>query len=512
MAHCPFCEKPINENATQCPHCGAPIKATTILGEKKVETKSSGICPNCKSPVNKTDIICIYCGTNLLTGTKILAETPKEKKKVLPSLNKKYFLYGFLVVLLLIIVGAGIVYLTYDPISSAISLSRTNLLGAIDILQKYIAKNPQNTRAHLILGKLYLKNNQLDEALSEFDKVINANDKNNDVLWLALYASAQKNDKNLQLKYIKQLGQKYPEQNNLKLLSILGEGSIPDIRDSEQLFLWANNSEMGKNSIIAILLSQGNYNEALNLLNKTDISPKTALLFLLLAENMKDQQNKQKYLSIVEDNLESFSDAEKALVACQILKSGDTNKTSQLLQSLKLKEKTPVVLNYLYALTLLNAGLTTEAIIELDKIKNSEGNYSIDATLDLALIYFQQDNITKATELIQSVKNKGQQTPRSYLIEGRIALANNDMTFAQQCFSSAIQKDPNYAPAYLENGLLYIQKGVLSEGLKNLKTYIQIVKNTIPSYSTAEIEVLIEQIEQTLLNNPTTSQTNVATQ
>lgn len=512
MFQCPFCEKPINENATQCPHCGAPIKASTITIQTKTETKSQGICPNCKSPVNKTDIICIYCGTNLLTGTKILAETPKEKKSVLPSINKKYFLYGLFVILLLILAGVGIIYLTYDPISSAINLSRTNVLGAIDILQKYIAKNPQNLRAHLVLGKLYLNNNQLDEALTEFDKVININNKDIDVIWLALLASSRKNDKEKQLKYIKKLIEKYPERNDIKLLNLFGEGNISNINNYEQLFSLAINSEINKNGIIALLLSQGNYNEILNLTKDTNLSPKTALLLLILSENLKDEQNRQKYISLIETNIQDLSDTEKALLAGQILKSGDTNKTLQLLQSLKNKEKVPAILNYLYALALLNTGLTTEAIIELEKIRNSEGNYSNDASLDLALIYFQQDNVIKATELIQNIKNKGQQTPRSYLIEGRIALANNDPTFAQQCFANAIQKDPNYAPAYLENGLLYIQRGVLSEGLKHLKTYIQIVKNTVPNYSTAEIEVLIEQIEQTLLNNPIPSQTNVATQ
>jgi len=512
MFQCPFCSKPINEDAKQCPHCGAPIKASAVPIQTKTETKSTGICPNCKSPVNKTDIICIYCGTNLLTGTKILAEPPKEKKSVLPSINKKYFLYGLFVILLLILVGVGIIYLTYDPISSAINLSRTNVLGAIDILQKYIAKNPQNLRAHSVLGKLYLNNNQIDEALTEFDKVITLNDKDNDTIWLALLASSKKNNKEQQLKYIKKLIEKYPERNDLKLLNLLGEGNISNINNPEQLFSSSANSEINKNGIIALLLSQGNYNEVLNLTKIADVSPKTALLLLILSEKMKNEQNKQKYLETIQTNIQELSDAEKAFLACQILKSGDTNKSLQLLQSLTNREKIPAVLNYLYALALLNSGLTTEAIIELEKIKNSEGNYSNDASLDLALIYFQQDNVTKATELIQNIKNKGQQSPRCYLIEGRIALANNDPTFAQQCFANAIQKDPNYAPAYLENGLLYIQRGVLSEGLKHLKSYIQIVKNTIPNYSTAEIEVLIEQIEQTLVNNPTPSQTNATTQ
>ncbi|MGC8738838.1 MAG: tetratricopeptide repeat protein [Candidatus Hydrogenedens sp.] len=512
MSQCPFCEKPINENTTQCPHCGAPIKASTIPIQTNTEPKLQGICPNCKSPVNKTDIICIYCGTNLLTGTKILAEPPKDKKNILPSINKKYFLYGLVVIFLLLIVGFGIIYITYDPIASAINLSQTNVLGAIDILQKYIAKNPQSLRAHLVLGKLYLNNNQIDEALTEFDKVITINDKDNDVIWLALLASTKKNDKEQQLKYIKKLIEKYPERNDLKLLNLLGEGNISNITNFEQLFSLSAGSEINKSGIIALLLSQGNYSEVLNLIRDKDISPRTALLLLILSEKMKNEQNRQEYLVTIEKNIQELSDTEKALLACQVLKSGDNNKTLQILQSLKNREKLPSVLNYLYALTLLNSGLTTEAIIELEKIKNSEGNYSNDASLDLALIYFQQDNISKATELIQSIKNKGQQTPRCYLIEGRIALVNNDSTFAQQCFANAIQKDPNYAPAYLENGLLYIQKGVLSEGLKHLKTYIQIVKNTVPNYSTAEIEVLIEQIEQTLVNNPTPSQTNATTQ
>ncbi len=89
---------------------------------------------------------------------------------MLPSFGKKYLIYGLLVILILVVVGVGIVYFTYDPISSAISFSQTNPLGAIDILQKYIEKKPQNPRAHFILAKLHLKNNQFDEALVELIK------------------------------------------------------------------------------------------------------------------------------------------------------------------------------------------------------------------------------------------------------------------------------------------------------------------------------------------------------
>jgi hypothetical protein len=44
-----------------------------------------------------------------------------------------------------------------------------------------------------------------------------------------------------------------------------------------------------------------------------------------------------------------------------------------------LKKNYPLLLAIYNALSLLHSGLTTEAIIELEKIKNTEGNYSIDS-------------------------------------------------------------------------------------------------------------------------------------
>ncbi|HOK10039.1 MAG TPA: zinc ribbon domain-containing protein [Candidatus Hydrogenedens sp.] len=513
MKHCPYCNKPVKDDIEQCPHCGAPLQATTISAPLQTESQSQQLyCPNCKSPVNKTDIICIYCGTNLLTGTKIVQETPKIKRRIVSEQLKKYLIVGLVFVLLIIVIGAGIIFITYDPVSSAINLSRTNLLGAIDSLQKHIAKNPNNTRAHFVLGKMYLKNKQYDEAMAEFEKTFEKDKKNTDAVWLALYSAHNKKSKESQLKYLTKLVDLYPERNDLKLLSLLANPKALNNMDSEQIIALASSTNMKKEGIIALLMSYGNYDLALTFANTVSADSQNATLLYLLADMRKDENGKQKYMSIVETTTQGLSDADKALFACQLLKSGDSNRALQLLQTVKTKEQSPAMLNYLYALTLLNSGLTTEAIIELEKIKNMEGNYSYEATLDLAMIYFKQDNLTKATELIQAIKNKGQQSPRSYLIEGRIALANNDMSTAQQCFSSAIQKDPEYAPAYLENGLLYIRRNVLSEGLNLLKKYVQIVKKVVPSYSTAEIEVLMEQIEQTLLSTQNTQQQITNTQ
>ncbi len=502
MSKCPYCDKPISPNLQQCPHCGAPLKATSISTERSPQET---FCPNCKSPVDKGDIICIYCGTNLLTGTKLeVQQTPKKRFSI--SLEwKKYLLLGGIVILFLIVLGASIVYLSYDPIKTAVNLSRTNILGAIDILQKYVQKNPKNIRACLILGKLYLQNDQYDEALEQFEKVTELDTKNPEAVWLLLYTSSMKfpNNTEMQMKYLKKVAELYPERNDIALLIALGENKMTRLEKNAELFENLKKLQIPIDGIISGYIITGLQKDAEDLIKNYSGAVSPVISSLITYANQGKEKEIEFLNSLDLSNL-NLSAIEWGYLACKFLSIGDNIKALQCAQKSKnLSPKGLPAVDYLYALSLINSGTTTDALIELDRIRNTESPYSISATLDLAEIYLSQENLTKAEELIQSARNKGDQSPRSYLIEGRVALLNNDLGKAQQCFTTAIQKDPNYAPAYLENGLLYIRKGVLNEGLSNLKNYVKIVKATLPKYSVAEIEVLIEQIEQTLVNpNP----------
>lgn len=511
MNKCPYCDKPIPLNLQQCPHCGAPLKATSISSSTEKVTQDN-VCPNCKSPVDKADIICIYCGTNLLTGTKLEASQTAQKRLSISIEWKKYLLWGGTVVLILIALSVGVVYFSYDPLKTATNLSKTNILGAIDTLQKYSQRNPNNVRAHLILGKLYIKNNQYDEALEQFEKVVGLDPQNSEALWLLLYTSFMKSGDNTDtvLKYLRRLSEIYPDRKDISLLIALGEKKMARLEKNSQLIENLKKLQIPIDGIVSGYIMVGLHKDAEDLIkNSPDtVSPVISSL-ITYANQGKDKE--VEYLNILDLSNINLTPSEWAYLACKYILIGDNIKALQCAQKSKsLSNKDSFAINYIYALTLKNSGSTTDAIIELDRLRNTENPYSIEASLDLAEIYLSQENLTKAEELLQSARNKGTQSARSYLIEGRIALLNNDLGRAQQSFSTAVQKDPNYAPAYLENGLLYIRRGVLNEGLINLKNYVKIVKATFPKYSVAEIEVLIEQIEQTLVNpNPTLPQEKI---
>ncbi|MCX8065476.1 MAG: zinc ribbon domain-containing protein [Candidatus Hydrogenedentes bacterium] len=508
MENCPYCNKPITPNLQQCPHCGAPIRATVTPSEK---SSKSHFCPNCSSPVDKADIICIYCGTNLLTGTKLEANRPIPKRYFLPTQWKKYLLLGGIVIALLLILTGSIIYFSYDPVKIAINLSKTDILGAIDTLQNYIQRNPKNIRARLILGKLYLKNTQYDEALEQFEKVAELDNRSLESAWLSLHTAYIKDPNNIQLqtKYLKKLAELLPNRDDISLLINLGDKKMARLEKNEKLFENINKLKLSIDSVVSGYILAGLQKDAEKLVRNKESSISPIISSLIISAN----QGKEREIEFI-NNLDlsslNLSPNEWGYLTTKFLSTGETTKSLQCAQRMKSASSTlSPTLHYLYTLTLLNSNLTTDAIIELDRIRNSESPYSTEATLDLAEIYLSQENISKSEELIQSVRNKGNQSARSYLIEGRIALLNNDLAKAQQCFSTAIQRDPNYAPAYLENGLVYIRRGILREGLNNLKSYIRIVKNTFPKYSVAEIEVLIEQIEQTVINVDSVQQSQI---
>ena len=72
-----------------------------------------------------------------------------------------------------------------------------------------------------------------------------------------------------------------------------------------------------------------------------------------------------------------------------------------------------------------------------------------------------------------------------------------DMTGAREAFRRAIQVDSGYAPAHLENGLLYIKRAQYVDGIRALESYLKLVDPALPDARTNEIRNLIQQIRQT---------------
>lgn len=87
---CSFCDKPVDEEAEKCPHCGADL---TEEGVEKTEDQF--YCTACNKQVKEEDIICPHCGQNLveMMDTDELSvlcsfENEKEAKKAADKLKK----------------------------------------------------------------------------------------------------------------------------------------------------------------------------------------------------------------------------------------------------------------------------------------------------------------------------------------------------------------------------------------------------------------------------------------
>jgi hypothetical protein len=106
------------------------------------------------------------------------------------------------------------------------------------------------------------------------------------------------------------------------MLSLLGESNTSNTQNDEQLVSLATGLKSNKESVIALLISHGNYDAVLNLVDDENITPKTAAFCLLLTEFRNDEKNRQKYLSLMESNIQGLNDSEKIFFACQIFKSG----------------------------------------------------------------------------------------------------------------------------------------------------------------------------------------------
>ena len=73
----------------------------------------------------------------------------------------------------------------------------------------------------------------------------------------------------------------------------------------------------------------------------------------------------------------------------------------------------------------------------------------------------------------------------------------NNLPDARDAFESAISRDPNYAPAYLERGLLFVKSDVIDEGLRSLERYLELIGDDTAGTMAFEIKTLTEQLRQT---------------
>ena len=150
---------------------------------------------------------------------------------------------------------------------------------------------------------------------------------------------------------------------------------------------------------------------------------------------------------------------------------------------------------FFYALCLQTSGMGDEALMDFERLVSGGGKFAEDAAIQMAMIYLERDQIDQAAESTRKARKFGS-SARLHTLEGTIAALQGAEADAQEQFRTAIRADAEYPAAHLEQGLMYVRRGVLAEGIRELELYLTLADPAIPGGRIAEVELLVKQLKQ----------------
>ncbi|MBI2425465.1 MAG: tetratricopeptide repeat protein [Candidatus Hydrogenedentes bacterium] len=465
-------------------------------------------CPNCGSVVSEGDIICIACGTNLLTGQRILEE--KHKAIDSPPRNYRGLIIGFLSLLLLAaLIGAGIWVAMQDPKREAMRhYSAGNPLDGINVLREFVESGAEDPEAYLLLGKLYLDTQRFAEAADAFDRANELNPQDADAGLMAVYAATQEQGqagRNRQIAVLHRVVEKHPQHEQAQMLLALALGANKDYSGEIEALqkvielgdasgkarfqrgiaqgLLGDYEAAGASLQEALSANAGNGDiEAMqgilaNLKGEADLA--IAKLQQAIGKGTALQYDMQAHLGLIH------------------MTRGEFNKALPLLRPPSGQDVSPAI-RFFYGVCLQTLNLDQEAAEVFEPLAAKEGPYSTDAAIQMAMIAMNQSNLSQAQEYLRRATQISGGTAKMHTLQGQIAMMQGDLEAAQQAFRSAIAADDTYPAAHLENGLLYISRGLLAEGLAELERYMALAGETADNTSLGQIELLVIQLRQTV--------------
>lgn len=502
--NCSICGKLTDASLDNCPHCGSPVTVgrppappTPIVGGSRSEH-----CPSCGAVVQDGDIVCVRCGVSLLTGHKVIS----DKAESSPGAVKRRLPYGLIAVVLLLLaaVGAGGAFLLMrDPVKQARQQARSgDLLGAVNLLKKHVDTVPEDGKALAVLGRLYLQTQQYPDAASAFDAASRLSPKDEDLAFLAVIAAGKIEGEagaQRQIAALERLVEHHPDNAQaLKMLS-LAYGSAGTIDKSKATLdrlatAGGKAEEVNKYKGIVSALS-GDYAAARTTLSEsstTDTGAQAALGYLSSLEG--DPASATAALSAVVKGGQDGDAEAKTRLGLLYMAQGQFDQALPLLRPTDGGRPSDSA-RFFYALCLQTSGMADEALMDFERLVSGGGKFAEDAAVQMAMIYLQRNQLDQAAESTRKARKFGS-SARLHTLEGSIDALQGAEADAQEQFRTAIQTDESYPAAHLEQGLMYVRRGVLAEGIRELERYIELADSTIPGGKIAEVELLVKQLKQ----------------
>ena len=477
------------------------------------QPKGRQTCPNCKALVQEGDIICVVCGTNLLTGQKISDESAVKSR----SSTMRWVIIAAVVLGLVLLIGVLWYYVsTRDPVNQALRLKQEGEFAeAQDILSEYVQRVPDDERALYQLGLLQFRHSMFQEAAESFERAVDVDPDNVDAaLWgvIALQnASGGTNIVNRQRSLLQKVVREDPDNVPAWYLLALAEGvsgnTEAQIEALEQV------AELGDESLptdwplgLGYALA-GNFPAA-----QTELSA-------FAARNPEPEANAA--LGFVESlsgdtgaAIEQLSSAAETLGVSPVQWETSTQLGKLLVEQGRYAEALPHLERanelrpnadqpaYLLGVAYLAQGNTQQAMQRFETLSRGTGEFAAMSAVQAAHISLLRGEPLAAQEAIERAQGQGATGAPFHTVRGRVLAAQGSNDAAQNAFRQAIQQNPDYAPAYLENGLMYVKKGQLEPALAELEQYLTLIGPNAASAQAQQIRELVNQLRQATGTTP----------
>ncbi len=465
-------------------------------------------CPNCRALVQDGDIICVACGTNLLTGQKIAANEPAK-----PPANLKWLWITLAAIVGLAAVAAlgAVAYtvLAQDPVQKAETLARANKdLEAINILTKHLERDPKDAAAFMLLGKIQWRLSQFAAAADSFEQAAIAEPTNTDGAMLALLgitSAAGQDMRDRQLAILKRVAEARPDDSQMWYLLGLARGNANDVAGEIEALKHAasaapNDAAVQQQLGIA-LAAQGNYAEAERQLAAAaaDAATKsdTAAARGFIADLDKQPDAAVSFLKEAVAGDTAVRDQAATRLGLLLVSQGQFDEADTYLASAA-SNKDNGVAQFFHGVCLQTKGLVPEATQMFQTVAQSSGPLSKEALVRVAGLYLEQNDLQKARESIEKAEAAGVNSAALCTVRGRYHAASNESARAHEWFQKAVQADPDYAGAYLENGLLYVREQSLNEGVKALERYVAIATERNEADRVGDVATLVDHLKQAM--------------
>jgi tetratricopeptide (TPR) repeat protein len=505
MKNCPYCGKLTDPKLDNCVHCGGFLRKGAAQPRAGGAAQSQN-CPSCGALVREGDIICVACGTNLLTGQKIA----KESKVAAPRRNTGIYI-ALGAVALIVVVGAiaAIAYLAQDPVSRAVRLVEENrITEAMSILNEVVASDPDNARAHLELGKIHWTTRSYPQAAESFRKAHRVDPNREDAGVMAVVSLAQQGgEANLdqQVDVLQRLVDSESDNPDYWYLLALAKGARGDTQgevDALENVLALRPEDTSANVALGVAKAlEGDLETAeqslSRLLTRDATNADLNAAYGFVAGMRDDSEDAVEHLNAALEQQTSVSAEALTQLGVTLMAQGQFPEAEPPLAAATQMPGASPAATYYHAVCLKELGEGRNALREFESLVNAGGDYSALAAVKAAEFYLSDGNPESAASIMEKASRRltGTDEAERRTVLGRIAAGLGNFSDARENFRAAKEADAAYGPAYLENGLLYINEQNIEEGIKEIRRYLEVAQ---ADSEAAEIEIFVDQLERSL--------------